>query len=417
MATTTLEHKWGDNMGWFNRKTEKRATESESQGGLLLQSLLSGTAIITREQALQIPSVKSAINYIADTVSMLPIKLYREENNETKEIKDDPRVRLLNDDTGDTLDAVQFWRAIVADYFLGKGGYAYIRKERNRVVSLHYVEDTQVSTNMNPDPIFKDYDISVNGNPYKPYDFLKVLRNTKNGAEGTSIVVENSLILSVVYGSLLFEEHLVKKGGNKKGFLKSAKKISKEAMDALKEAWRNLYSNNTENVVILNDGMEFQEASNTSVEMQLNQNKQTNSTEICKIFNISESIIKGSATSKDYTNSIKTGVMPALVAIQSALDRDLLLEREKGSLYWAFDTKELLKGDIKERFEAYKTAIDANFMQIDEVRYMEDLPALGIKWIKLGLDSVLYDPKTGEIYTPNTNAAQNMTKLKGGDDI
>lgn len=47
---------------------------------------------------------------------------------------------------------------------------------------------------------------------------------------------------------------------------------------------------------------------------------------------------------------------------------------------------------------------------------MEDLPALGINWIKLGLDSVLFNPKTGEIYTPNTNQTQNMDKLKGGDD-
>jgi hypothetical protein len=112
------------------------------------------------------------------------------------------------------------------------------------------------------------------------------------------------------------------------------------------------------------------------------------------------------------------GVMPVLKAIECALNKDLLLEKEKGSFYFAFDTKEMLKGDIKERFEAYKTAIDGNFMQIDEVRYMEDLPALGLEWIKLGLDSVLYDPKTKKFYTPNTNAIADMKggeKFEGGD--
>ena len=34
---------------------------------------------------------------------MLPIKLYKENNGEVKEILNDDRVRLLNDDTGDTL--------------------------------------------------------------------------------------------------------------------------------------------------------------------------------------------------------------------------------------------------------------------------------------------------------------------------
>ena len=36
----------------------------------------------------------------------------------------------------------------------------------------------------------------------------------------------------------------------------------------------------------------------------------------------------------------------------------------------------------------------------------------------LGLDSVLYNPKTGEMYTPNTNAVQQLEKLtppEGGE--
>jgi HK97 family phage portal protein len=346
---------------------------------------------------------------------MLPIKLYKQEDGKAVEVKNDIRTTLLNNETGDTLDAVQFWRAIIADYFLGKGGYAYIRKEKNSFKGLHYVEENHVSINKNVDPIFKDFNILVNGNTHKSFEFLKVLRNTKDGAQGTSIIEENSLILSVAYNSLIYEETLVKKGGNKKGFLKSPRKLTQDAIDKLKEAWRNLYSNNSENVAVLNDGLEFQEASNTSVEMQLNENKESNSGEICKIFLIPINIIKGTASSKEYANGFKMGVLPVLTAIQCALNRDFLLEKEKNSFYFAFDTKEILKGDIKERYEAYKTAIDANFMGVDEVRFIEDMPAWGIDWIKLGLDSVLYNPKTKEIYTPNTNQTVKINDLKGGE--
>lgn len=403
-------------MGWFSRKKEERADTAITPpvDDVLLKALL-GTSTITKAEALNIPSVKSCINFIADTVSMLPIKLYKEEDGKAVEVKNDRRVKLLNDDTGDTLDAVQFWRALIADYFLGKGGYAYINKQRNEFASLHYVDEVNISISKNADPIFKDYAILVNGNTYKPYDFIKILRNTKDGAQGTSIIEENSLILSVAYNSLIFEETLVKKGGNKKGFVKSSKKLTEAAIEALKAAWRKLYSNNSDNVVVLNDGLEFQEASNTSVEMQLNENKTTNSAEICKIFNIPENIIKGTATSKEYSNGFKMGIMPLLRAIECALNKDFLLEKEKGSFYFAFDTKEMLRGDIKERFEAYKTGIDANFLQIDEVRFMEDLPALGLDWIKLGLDSVLYDVKTKTIYTPNTNQISNIKDAKGGE--
>ena len=64
--------------------------------------------------------------------------------------------------------------------------------------------------------------------------------------------------------------------------------------------------------------------------------------------------------------------------------------------------------DMQSRFTAYKTALDANFMQIDEVRYQEDMEPLGLSWIKLGLQDVLYDPKTRKIYTPNTNQTSVM---------
>jgi len=62
---------------------------------------------------------------------------------------------LLNDDTGDTLDSVQFWRALITDYFLGKGGYAYINRNRNNVSSLHYVNEDYIAIIKNTDPIFR----------------------------------------------------------------------------------------------------------------------------------------------------------------------------------------------------------------------------------------------------------------------
>jgi HK97 family phage portal protein len=406
-------------VGLLSRKKEKRALDttgiSDNSEDVLLQALL-GKPTVTKESALNIPSLNGCINYIANTVSMLPIKLYKEEDGKVTEIKNDTRISILNDDTRDTLDAVQFWRAMITDYFLGKGGYAYINKKGNQIISLHYVREEEVSILKNTDPIFKDYDIMVNGLIYKPFEFVKILRNTRDGCTGTSIIAEASKILSVFYNTLIFEENLVAKGGNKKGFIKSPNQLSDEAMAKLKEAYKQLYSNNEENVVVLNKGLEFQEASNSSVEMQLNENKETNSAEICKLINVPETIIKGTATSQDYINGFKMAVMPVIRVIESALNRDFLLEREKDTYYWAFDTKEMTKGDIKTRYEAYKVGIEANFLQPDEVRYMEDLEPLGLGFIKLGLDSVLYDPKTKEIYTPNTNQKQNMGNLKGGEE-
>ena len=198
---------------------------------------------------MNIPSLAGCLNKNAGTVAAVPIKMYKREADRITEVLDDKRTVLLNSETGDTLDAYQMKRAIILDYFLGRGGYIFIDKVGNEIRSLRYVAEKNVSFNKNPDVIFKDYDILVQGNTYRPYQFIRLLRNTEDGARGKSIIEENERLLSVAYNSLKYEETLVSTGGNKKGFIKSPRKLTQQAIDALKEAWKKLYSNNTENIV------------------------------------------------------------------------------------------------------------------------------------------------------------------------
>ena len=223
-------------------------------------------------------------------------ELMKEKESEVQEIKDDYRLRLLNADPGDTLNSDEFWRALIEDYYLGKGGYVYINREGLEIKSLHYVKEEDVSIVINSDPIFKDYDIMVNGRTYLPHEFFKIHRRARDGASSLPIWQENPLIFGVAYNSLVFEENLVKKGGNKKGFIESENRLDKDSIGAIRNAWRKVYSNDTENVVVLNKGAKFKESSNTSVEMQLNENKETNGDEICKIFGFPSSILTGGAT-------------------------------------------------------------------------------------------------------------------------
>ena len=145
--------------------------------------------------------------------------------------------------------------------------------------------------------------------------------------------------------------------------------------------------------------MEFQEASNTSVENQLNEKNKTFSDEVKEIFHIS----------KNNEEFIRNAVMPIAYAFCTALNRDFLLEKEKKSYYFAPDLTELSKCSIKERYEAYKIAIETGFKTRNEVRYLEGDDALeGLDLINISLGSVLLDPKTKQIYTPNTNKIVKM---------
>lgn len=399
---------------WPFTKKENRAESGTANGTVdgLVQALLQGTKA-TRDRALQIPTIAGAIDLIANVVASTPIRLYRDEGGRASEVRNDRRTFLLNDETGDALSANEFWHAMIRDYYLGRGGYAYLNYgDYRELKSIHYVDESHISIIKNTNPIFKDFNICVDGRAYYPWDFLKILRNTKDGAAGSPITAENSRLIEAMYLSLVLEYTMAARGGNKRGFLKSEKKLEQAAVDALRRSFQKLYSNDgAESFIVLNQGMDFKEISSTAVEMQLNENKETNAAELAKIFHISPDILSGKCDAAGVEGLAKLAAIPLMTAIQCALNRDLLTEDEKhgtSPLYFAFDTKELLKGDMKERFDAYKTALDANFMQIDEVRYQEDMPPLGLSWVKLGLQDVLYDPKTKVIYTPNTGQASAM---------
>lgn len=400
-------------MAWF-RKKEVRNIEPTDLEDLLLQAGLAKD-VITREMAEEIPTLSGCVELISNTVATLPINLYKIEDGKISQVLDDDRLSLLNDDTKDTLDGFQWKKALVEDYLYMGNGYSYINKEKGKFKSLHYVKENNVSINFNCDPIFKDYDILVNGKTYKPYEFIKILRKSKNGADGSGIVETNSKVLAVAYNSLIYENILAKTGGNKKGFIKSESKLTEEAIKILKEQWNKLYSGNSENCVVLNKGLEFKESGSTSTEMQLNENKKSNGVEICKIVNVPPSIIEGDgkANETDYEKLTKMAILPILKAIITALNKDFLLEKEKKSFYFAFDIKELLKVDIEKRYKAYEIAIKNGFLGINEVRYEEDKEPIEAfnDIIKLGLQDVLYNTTKGTVYTPNTDKTSNINEV------
>lgn len=365
---------------------------------VLLQALINNEEI-TREKALTLPAVSGAVDLIGNMIACMPVKLYKYEDGRIKEQENDSRVRLLNGDTGDTLDSFQLKKAMVEDYLLGKGGYCYIQRRRNEVVSLRYVEDIYITILKNFKPIFKDYVILVMGEQYKPYEFIKLLRNTKDGSTGIGLTQELGKTLETAYDTLLYQLSLVKSGGNKKGFLKAQRRLGQEEINTLKRAWRNMYANNSENVVVLNNGLEFQESSNSSVEMQLDQNKRTLADEINRIFHIYE----------DFELTFKEAIYPIVKAFETALNRDLLLEKEKGSYFFEFDVKEIIKASLRERYEAYKLAKETGFLTLNEIRKTENLEEIeGLDVINVGLGAVLYSADTHTYFTPNTATTTDM---------
>ena len=366
------------------------------------------TSYITRNMALQIPSLKSGVSYISDLVSSLEIKLYKETSGKVETIED-YRLKMLNDDTGDMLNSFQMKQSMVRDFILSGNGYTYINKYRNKIKSLHYVVPSRVSVISDSDIIFKKSKINVDGKYYDTDDFIIVAQNTTDGVTGKGILEENNDLIKLSYNTLSFSSKNMAQGGIKRGVLKSSKRLTEEAMNNLKQAWSKLYSANNSSAIILNEGLDFQELSQTSAELEILNTRQANDKDILNMIKVPSNILDGTANNDQYNNFIKSTIYPILSQLETALNKSLLLEEEKDNGYFfGFETKDLLKGSAKERFETYKAAIESGVLTQNECRFMENYEHLdGLDVIKMSLGHVLFNPLTKEYYVPNTGQVQN----------
>lgn len=371
---------------------------------------------VTRRQALSVPAVASALFLISGIIAGIPIKLYRRDGNTITEITDDERTKLLNIETNSTLGAFETKQAMINDLIMEGACYCYIGKDGNSATSLQYLPKYRVSVLDNGKLIDRTVLFLVDGNYYDNFNIMRAVRNSNDGVHGRGLLDDNATQISSMYNALVYENGVISKGV-RKGFLKSEGRLTVKALEALKKAWRMMTAKlGSSDVIVLNKGITFESADSTAVENQLNESKQTNADLIYKLFGFTD---KTFTDEKAFNIFVKTTIMPIVNCFVEAINRAMLLETEKGNLYFSLDMNDLLKADMLTRFNAYKTALDSNWINVDEIRQREDLSPMGIDFVSMNLANVFYYPNTKKVYTPNTGVLGDLTTLKsvkGGEN-
>lgn len=386
----------------FNIFKSKEVRSEESAFTEAIEGSRTLDSTITKVKALQIPSVSEVINFISGTVASLPVKMVVNGQEQS-----DYRTALLNRETGDLLDSYQFKKAFISDMLLTGGGYAFVKKKANTVTGLYYLMPEIVAISNGTDPVEKAVKIYINGKEYREWDIMRITRNSLNGVGGLGIVQENPILLNTMYSTMKYEYSTMSSGA-RRGFLTSEYKLDEDSMNALKRAWNKFTStdNNTD-VMVMNKGIGFQSAQSTATENQLNQSKLENANALRSMLGISD----------NYDSTFKKCFLPIIAQLESAYNKFLLLESEKDTHKFVIDCSEMLKTDTKTRYEAYKTALESGILQIDEVREMENIPPIGLDFVKLSLGDVLYNPQTKEIFTPNTGEQGKMGDTKQEEEV
>ena len=384
--------------GWF--KKEQR-NDNEILADVAEGLIKSGTTI-TRQQAMSIPVVTKSVAWIASAIAALPIKMYTKTDSGYQEVYDDYRLPLLNDYSGNGMIANDLKRQVLTDLLLDGNGYAYISKKGNKITKLSYIPTHRLTYTESVDTIDKIVNVWVDGKQVQDYNVFRLVNNSKNGISGIGFVSDCQDLLSTVLSSLQYENSSIS-SGVRRGFLKSKSKLDSEKMNELRRAWKKLTTPNQSDVLVLNAGIEFEDASSTATESQLSQNKVINMHQILAYFGLPTNFFEG-VNSDAYLTAVRIAILPIVKQFTNALNNYMLLESEKSNLKFEIDTSDLLRINANERFAAYRTGLSSGILTIDEVRRMENLPALDMQYLKLGLGDVLYNITDGKIFVPNTGA-------------
>jgi HK97 family phage portal protein len=182
--------------------------------------------------------------------------------------------------------------------------------------------------------------------------------------------------------ALAQEGHAARLAGNgarPSGVLKIKNKLTEEAAKRLKASWEAAHAGieNAGRTAVLEDGVDWQALSLTSVDMEFLASRQFQVEEIARMFRMPLNKIgvqvRGSYSSinsqdQDYVNNV---LMSYLERWESKFERTFDLDQQ--NLFIEFDLSRLLRADITSRYEAYRVGKLSGFLSTNEIRAAEGL--------------------------------------------
>lgn len=420
-------------MGLFDwissSKKEKRSLVDYSQSvtpGAFL-SMFSTEAAIDEEKAMQIPSVIACTELITGSIAQLPIYLYKEnEKGEVERIAGDRREFLLNSEPNPILNGYNFKKRLVKDYLFYGTSYTKIERERNNVLELYPLDMKNVQvTKFLRDGYKYDADIQLMNLHYndtsvrpklKPHELVMILKDSEDGITSKGVLATGNEILELALNENEYTNNILRNGALPIGVIQTANKLSETAVKRLRSGWESLYSGakNSGKTVILEEGLEYNPISLKPQDLQLIDGRRATIAEVARLFNVPESMINADANkyaSNEQNNLhfLQYTLLPIITAIETSMDKSLLLESEKEEgYYFRFDTTEILRTTEKERIESAALGMKSGFFSLNETRAKFDKHALEDDFYMWSLGNVLFNPKTKEMFVPNMQGSGDL---------
>lgn len=376
-------------------KVEKRpkAAAQSSGGGQMfsnlkdpafLEMMRNGGTSVTVESAMKNPAVLRSVDLISGTIARLPLYIRRKDAaGRIINAKDHPLYSVLMHRPNAWQNAHQF-RELMQGWLLVHGNaYASIvRDVRSRdVIALNPIHPGKVTPEQTDD-LSIAYKVSLKNGGTREFAADQVLHlrgSSDDGVTGWSPVklaadVISAHVLSQHAARRVFENGMMV-GGN----LTHPGKLSQEAYERLRASMEDRSgSDNAGKWIITEEGMEAKPFASTAVDAQLVEFRSALVEDIARVFGVPRPLLMvddtswGSGIEQLAILFVRFALAPWFSVWENGIKVSCLRPSEYDTYFADFDERELLRGTIKEQFEAYAKAAGAGghkpFMEPNEIR-------------------------------------------------
>lgn len=341
---------------------------------------------VSAESAMRYTTAMICVRVLSESVASLPCILYRRRSDGGKDrATDHPLYSVLHDQANDWQTAFQYIEGSMVNLSTRGNGYAYVdRNSRGQTIGL---------TPLNPDPVIIDqapnwsplYSVTMPDNTrakrLTSREIHHITGPLPKGYVGQSMISLARDAIGLGLAAERFGSHLYKNGVKPSGVLKHPKAIGPEATDNLRQQFESKYGglSNSSRPLVLEEGMEWIAMSIAPNDAQFLETRKFQRSEIAGIFRVPAHLVNDleRATFSNIEHQtlefIIHSLRPWLKRWEQAINRDLLAPQEKGEYFAEFLMDDLLRGDIKSRYEAYAQAVQNKWMNANEIRIRENM--------------------------------------------
>lgn len=376
-----------DIFNWF-RTSKVESKESRSNKDMYdFEDLISPSksgVVVTKENAMNISGVYAAVKLLTDSISSLPIHLIKEVKDKKEKDYTNPVYKIVSKEPNPLMTSYTWRQIFMPQILLWGNAYAVIDwdKKTMRPKQLMPVHASKVKIEVRKGIAY--YIIELESKTIT-IDQSNVVhfRGLGDEIEGKSVIDYAKDNLGLGKAAEDFGNKFFSNGASIGGIYEHPAQLSDKAYNNLQKSLERRAGGltNAHKILILEEGMKFTTTSIPPNAAQFLETRKFSINDIARWFGVPPHMIADleratfSNIEQQNLNFSQFSILPYVVLIEQELNRKLLREDEKDSMYFKLNMDGLLRGDMASRYAAYQVGIQNGVISPNEVRKKEDLDA------------------------------------------